>query len=30
MHSASLLLKDGWMAGWMSHAGIVSKRLNLS
>jgi len=20
----------GWLAGWMSHAGIVSKRLNLS
>jgi len=26
----SLLSKDGRMAGWMSHAGIVSKRLKIS
>jgi len=32
MHSAYkvLLSKDGWMAGWMSHAGIVSKRKKIS
>jgi len=26
----SLLRQRGWMDGWMSHAGIVSKRLNLA
>ena len=29
-YSAYLLLKDGWLDGWMSHAGIVSKRLKIS
>jgi len=24
------LSKDGWLDGWMSHAGIVSKRLKIS
>ena len=26
----SLLSKDGWLVRWMSHAGIVSKRLKIS
>ena len=30
MHSAYLLWRRGWVAGCPSHAGIVSKRLNLS
>jgi len=35
MHSVYLLRRRGWVAGgwlvgWMSHAGIVLKRLNLS
>jgi len=30
MHSAYLLRQRGWLGGCLSHAGIVSKRLNLS
>ena len=34
MHSAYLLRRRDWVAGWLagcpSHSGIVSKRLNLS
>jgi len=28
--ASAVLAMERWLAGWLSHAGIVSKRLNLS